>query len=621
MLQSPLKKQKKRSRILIIGCTFLLLAVLSTSLFLLRNPSLTANTNSTPPWKNDTPSIDDSADIVSAESVLRGTIYDRNYQELAVSYPLYSLQVHPAEVTDPEKTATALAEHLDKDAALIQSQIQTRHHTLTIADDLDQDQALEINALKLSGILCNPSEHRFYPHHEIAAHLLGFMEDDLGLMGIEGRFNHILQSGVFQTDTIPEIDFKTKKSAGIKGTDLVLTIDLDIQKLLTERLDKLVGQQNSGKAEALLLDIKNGGVLAMVNLPSFNPNYFWQSDTSRQENRVVENLLEAELYRNLLIRATAVAKSGELGDRLLPITVAAPDYNLTKKEIQEFVTGTGIHEPIDCDLSLAQRSDFQSSTNKQGDELGPTSGLKLLATVAAFQNGGTEIMPHLLAAVHDRESDELYPYVKANLHEQGLYRTLSPTMGVRMRMELFKAGKLSRNEAAIFTGSTNKIINNGLSTYVMQDLLIAMIPRQNPRFALLITRQHDTLLPRTKRPGSKAKRWLNFSKKTLAILQKNMQGDHEAIAEFPPLKNRENYNRFLISRRMSVPPESAPFNYTVHDMPEVKGMSLRKGLQALAGRNLFIRVRGSGRIVAQQPKAGTKLQDVGECVLVLEPPI
>jgi cell division protein FtsI (penicillin-binding protein 3) len=141
-----------------------------------------------------------SAGQSPAETVLRGTIYDRSFNELAVSYRLFSLYVHPAELIDLRETATILAPILDQNPEDIESLLAGSQRSLELADGLDEQQAERVNALQLPGVFCRESEVRFYPAHTAASHVLGFMGDSIGLAGVEGRYHAVLAPGVFRAD-------------------------------------------------------------------------------------------------------------------------------------------------------------------------------------------------------------------------------------------------------------------------------------------------------------------------------------------------------------------------------------------------------------------------------------
>ncbi len=614
MLQSPIGKKTGKRKLLFPAGIVLLISVIA-ALFTFFHPLLPQQP---PPGIVDTPATTPGT-IDAFDNSLRGAIYDRRYRELAVSYPLYSVRIQPVDIRNPDKTAALLCKHLGGEPDLLRSRIRESRRPFTLAEGLAFDQVAPLMERKINGVVCTKTAHRFYPNHEIGAHVLGFTEENLGLAGVESRFDQILQPGVYQTDILPEISFGGRKSAGIQGTDLVLTIDLDIEKMLTEQLGKLVNAGKSGKAQALLMDIANGDILALVSMPSFNPNYFWRADDTRRSNRVTRQEIDWNVYRDILVRAAAIAGSGELGDRLPPATVAAPDYNVSGEDIAGFAAEIGLYNPIDCDLAGGTESDYFDGADAA---TGPTSALNLLTAIAALQNGGREIRPHLLAAVHDRATDSLFPYrqQRGDGVNQGLYRTLSPALGVRMRLELFQRRTSKGTGALLYTNSISRVSNRGLSRYIMQDLLISLFPAAAPRYALLISRSHEMLEPRakTRKPSSIA--WNRFCKTVLTALSTYTGESTAEVAEFPAHPDTTNYNRFLIGRSMSVPPEPQPSPYAEYVMPKVTGLSLRKGLQLLTGRNLFIRVRGSGRIVGQQPEAGTRLQDVRECILSLEPP-
>jgi hypothetical protein len=90
------------------------------------------------------------------------------------------------------------------------------------------------------------------------------------------------------------------------------------------------------------------------------------------------------------------------------------------------------------------------------------------------------------------------------------------------------------------------------------------------------------------------------------------------IASHPNKKNTQNFSRFLIARRMEYTPKEREQLARGQDMPSLIGMSLRKGMRHLNGRNLLVEVEGSGRIVAQVPAPGTSLAKVKVCRLTLD---
>ena len=177
-----------------------------------------------------------------AEPVLRGTIYDSNLRELAVSYKLYSVFANPVEMAERDQVAQALAPLVGQDVVELQTRLQAAPYSTMLATNLDEEQAQAIKALHLSGITCKADRVRFYPGHIAASHVLGFMGEGVGLSGIEGKYDTVLQ-GVFRKSNIPDIDFQGRDHLGKDGADLVLTLDAELQKMLESRFREYLSVQ------------------------------------------------------------------------------------------------------------------------------------------------------------------------------------------------------------------------------------------------------------------------------------------------------------------------------------------------------------------------------------------
>ena len=259
-----------------------------------------------------------SAGPTPAESVLRGTIYDRKFSELAVSYRLFSLVINPLEAGDRRKAAEALAPIVGSKVEDLEARLKNAQYSMVLADDLDERQAEQVAALQLRGVSCKEGEVRFYPGHTAASHVLGFMGDSGGLAGVEGKYDTILQSGGFRKSNLPDIDFQGREVLGTAAADIVLTLDIDLQKQLEGRFREHLAAQGAEKGMGLLIEPGSGRIIALVNQPSFNPNYFWKANESNRVNRIYNHVLDKELIRPILARAAAIERQGLDGPSLLP---------------------------------------------------------------------------------------------------------------------------------------------------------------------------------------------------------------------------------------------------------------------------------------------------------------
>ena len=547
-----------------------------------------------------------SAGRSPAEAVLRGTIYDRKFNELAVSYRLFSVSVEPGEVINLQKTAEALAPFIGRKAEVIQQRLRDLSGTVELADDLDEEQAAQIEALGIKGVSCKATEVRFYPGHTAASHVLGFMGDGVGLAGVEGKYDAVLQAGPFRSNNIPDIDFKGQASLGAGAADLILSLDLDLQRQLESRFRQYLASHDAAKGMGLLIEPGSGRILALVNQPSFNPNYFWKAKETSRVNRMYNHVLDKSLLRPILARAAAIEREGLSGPGLLPETVAAPDYGFTSDKLAAF------EEQIQLYGSVFGNWESGPVTDQSVQEPVVT-GVQVGVTIASLVNGGWRITPYVIDSVYDHATAQRYFRSNEATRKE---HVLDPALGVKIRRELFANWQVEEMNLVSYSAAGLQVgREKGYSRYSMQELFAGMIPAKQPKFLLLMAIERDYLQPLT--PESKKDKGTleQMGRELLASFQVERP---EQVAEAPPPKSAENLRQFFISRRLNVREEPGKASEQVALMPRLRGMSLRKGLQQLNPHAMRIQVSGSGRIIAQYPLPGTPLRGVNECILTLD---
>ncbi|ADW16865.1 Penicillin-binding protein dimerization domain protein [Desulfobulbus propionicus DSM 2032] len=550
-----------------------------------------------------------SAGQTPAEPVLRGTVYDRKFRELAVSYRLFSLIVNPVEVVDRRKAAEALAPLVGDKVENIELRLKTAQYSMVLSDDLDARQAEQIAALQLRGVTCKATEARFYPGHTAASHVLGFMGDGVGLAGVEGKYDTVLQAGGFRKSNIPDIDFQGEESLGQKETDIVLTLDIDLQRQLENRFREHLAAQGSEKGMGLLIDPSSGRILALVNQPSFNPNYFWKANESNRINRIYNHVLDKELIRPLLARAAAIEREGLDGPGILPATVAAPDYGFTPEQLDAFEQQIQLYGSVFGNWESGPAA--QERTGAQP----VVTGVQVGVTLASLVNGGWRITPYVVDSIYDHAT--MKRYSRSNEATEKIH-VLDPALGVKIRRELFANWLLEQENLVVFTADHVQIQpdKDQYSRYSMQDLFVGLAPAKQPKFLLLMAVEQDHLLPVAQRKDNENGVLELMGKELLAALAKVPPPD--ALPEKPPEKSEENLRQFFISKRLNFRNAPGKANEPIPRMPQLRGMSLRKGLQQIDKYKMTVRVNGSGRIIAQYPLPGQPLTGVDECILTLD---
>lgn len=239
--------------------------------------------------------------LVSAPA-FRGMIIDRNGFPLAVSTTVYSAWINPQEFLPSEEDLSSLANLLgmkQKDILTLQNKsFKKKREFVYLKRSLSPELANQIKALNIPGAYLQQDYRRYYPEGEVTAHVTGFTNiDDQGQEGLELAYNQWLQGEPGKKwvikDRIGRIISDVQTIQDQKpGKDLILSIDRRIQYLAYRELLSGVILNKAKSGSAIVLDAKTGEVLAMVNIPSFNPNNRPAGKSENFRNRAVTDTFE-----------------------------------------------------------------------------------------------------------------------------------------------------------------------------------------------------------------------------------------------------------------------------------------------------------------------------------------
>lgn len=230
----------------------------------------------------------------------RGAIVDRAGETLAVSTPVDSVWVNPAQLTGTGDEIQRLARALQRDPEELTRRVTSnlQRNFLVIARQLPPAEAQRLRALEIPGVHFQREYRRFYPAGEVAGHVLGFTDlDDAGQEGLELFYNHWLAGHDGAKRVIRDNLGRTVQTIeSIRpvrpGQDLRLSIDMRIQYLAYRELKSAIQAHRARSGSVVVLDVQTGEVLAMVNQPTFNPNDRLQMKAALYKNRAVTDLLE-----------------------------------------------------------------------------------------------------------------------------------------------------------------------------------------------------------------------------------------------------------------------------------------------------------------------------------------
>lgn len=236
------------------------------------------------------------------ESAFRGMITDRNGYPLAISTSVFSIWLNPKEFISDPKSIHLLADMLGMKSNDIQLLLQRNKNKnrefIYVKRQVPPPIAQKIKSLHMAGVYLQQDYKRFYPEGEVAAHVIGFTNiDDRGQEGLELAYNDWLSgiSGkkrVIKDRTGRVIDSVQLLQKQKPGNDLVLSLNRRIQYLAYRELLDGVKKNLAVSGSVVVLDVKTGEILAMVNQPSYNPNNMAGQKKENFRNRAVTDIFE-----------------------------------------------------------------------------------------------------------------------------------------------------------------------------------------------------------------------------------------------------------------------------------------------------------------------------------------
>lgn len=242
----------------------------------------------------------------------RGVIRDRWGEALAISTPVYNVVVDPSVKVPDSDAIKEIAKLLQLDAATISGKLQnSKRQYVVLKPRISWDEAESLREKNFEGVKLETVYRRYYPAGEVAAHVVGFsgfgsrsqspeseeVALEVGLEGIEMAFDDKLRA-------LPgrKMVLRDRKGQNIRdheyvrapkhGEDLTLSIDLRLQYLAYRELKAAVAGHNAASGSLVMLDVKTGDILALVNQPSYNPNEGAPANSAGMRNKAIADALE-----------------------------------------------------------------------------------------------------------------------------------------------------------------------------------------------------------------------------------------------------------------------------------------------------------------------------------------
>ncbi len=243
----------------------------------------------------------------------RGTIFDRESRELAVSIDATSVYANPQQVTDPYVTATLIGGLLGLDVNELKNDLEGDGSFVFVARQLEWDLAQQVRDLELPGIHFVSEPKRVYPAGSLAAHVVGFVDiDSVGIEGLEAEYNDLLtgKSGKLLVErdvagrVIPQGEYDLEPAE--PGTDLITSIDREIQFIAESACADALETTGSQRCTIVVLDPDTFEIRALVVAPTFDPANRASADPSLYSNAAVRSQYEPGSTQKIVTVAGAL---------------------------------------------------------------------------------------------------------------------------------------------------------------------------------------------------------------------------------------------------------------------------------------------------------------------------
>ncbi|PHN65146.1 cell division protein [Pseudomonas viridiflava] len=230
----------------------------------------------------------------------RGLITDRNGEPLAVSTPVTTLWANPREMQQDKSKWPMLAAAMGQDLKALTERLdaQATKEFIYLVRGLTPEQGQAVLDLKVPGVYGIEEFRRFYPAGDVTAHMVGFTDlDDHGREGVELAYDDWLAGVPGKRQVIKDRrgrlikDVQVTKNAKA-GKTLALSIDLRLQYLATRELRNAIVENEAKAGSLVIMDVKTGEVLAMVNQPTYNPNNRRTMVPAAMRNRAIIDVFE-----------------------------------------------------------------------------------------------------------------------------------------------------------------------------------------------------------------------------------------------------------------------------------------------------------------------------------------
>ena len=534
---------------------------------------------------------------------VRGTVYDRNLKQLAVTMERVSVYVRTREIRSIPETVQLLGSVLSLDEQKLQDQLESGPLRIWIAEDITQQQEVLLKEKKMPGVYLQKNEQRFYPNGFHAAHIIGYVENNIGLAGVEYYFDRLLANR--------KIEQRNTQKYSADLTDLALTIDLKIQVILEDLVNKIGVAYGAERVASYIMESRTGEIVAGAQIPGFDPNAFTGYSKKVLENWFLVPLLIPDKFRLFLRDAALLNANKQAGIAQTSWSLSPQALNLGGQLRLWEKLNLGKKLELDfgsfeSETATWKNRELRVLPPKQMFGLAPeyAKPLNLLTAFAFLLNGGRSVHPFVVKkeAVNGGKRDTLSQNEQYDLNRFFGSQSDKTASGAEYFQDEIQVYTLPSNQISKYTMMFTRI-PAGANELFMLTVVESMLSGPHKKGEKTMISMEQIVDQRVERISVLQQ----VAKSVADVVEPEPRGD----GNYPLQKDvvtgfyGEDHNREKTTQLFGV-------------MPDLQGLSLRKSLRMLQGIRMKITFRGTGRVVLQTPNPGTPLRDVSECELVLE---
>lgn len=607
------------------------------------------------------------------QNTRRGKILDNLGRELAIDVMADSIYSNPREIDRPAAVAGQLADLLGVDRRKILERLSTNRKFMWIKRRVSDEQSKAVKDLNIPGIYAMRESRRSYPGGVLASSVLGAVGYDAEpLGGIELAYDDVLStrrlSDDLRRDARGHLYLSPSVDNDAKLADVTLTIDKTLQYIVERELTKAVEVLASKNGIAVMVDVETGAVLAMANVPTFDPNKYDEYDVSTWKNRAVANVYEPGSTFKVVVIASSIEKAGvkandlynceggriQIGNDIIRDTHAhgtlsvadiirvssnigtyKVEQKLGREKLYESLRGFGFGKPTGIELpgesggifsSPASWSELQFATIAFGQGIA-TTPLQITMAFATIANGGELLKPYIVKGI-SLEDGEMMVIGKKQVVNRPIGESTAKVMRDMLKRVTEEGGTgtlaaSTEYKMAGKTGTAQKADSKG-GGYMKgkyNSSFVGFAPADNAKIALYIGFDEpgsgsyyggQVAAPVFKDIAEATLRYLKVPGQAKVLTadgsSKKTAADHDVISQELPFIERVG--------------ESQPVKKDGEDtwrVPDFRGLTMRGVLAAAGSADIRWVFKGTGLAVRQSVEPGSAVQSGTPCEIEFAP--